>query len=497
MFIPIITDLVNKSLATGLFPTPFKQALVRPLTKKATLDKDIYKNYRPVSNLPYVSKLLEKVVAERLKVHIDKNGLNEVLQSAYKSGHSTETALLRVQNDILRAVDNGQGVFLILLDLSAAFDTIDHSILLNILEDDLGLHSTVLEWFRSYLSERSQSISIDGVLSALIFLLYGVPQGSVLGPILFCIYTLKLGMIIRKYGLTFHIYADDTQIYASFSITSKDELLRVLANVVACIQEIKSWMSKCKLKLNGEKTEFMVITSPYYRNVVKQVSLNISDVDIMQAQRVRNLGVMFDTVMNMRPQITNICKCANYYLRCIGSVRKYLTDDSAALLIHSFVSSRLDYCNSLLAGLPDGDYAKLQKVHNTAARIVTRTLKFDHITPVLIELHWLPIPLRIVFKILLMVFKALNNMAPMYIRELLTNYVPVRNLRSSHQGQLVQPKVHLKTYGERAFSTVAPRLWNELPMEVTILKDIDAFKCALKTHLFRKFIANPSVVIKK
>ena len=253
-------------------------------------------------------------------------------------------------------------------------------------------------------------------------------------------------------------------------------------------------MTKCMLKLNGD---FIVITSPYYRSAVQDISLDMGDVSVEQAQKARNLGVMFDSVIGMRPQITNICKCANYYLRCIGSIRKYLTDDSAAQLIHSFVSSRLDYCNSLLAGLPDVEYAKLQKVHNTAARIVTRTLKFDHITPLLVKLHWLPIPLRIEYKILLLVFKATHDMAHVYLQELVPSYKPGRNLRSAYKGQLLEPRINLKTYGERAFSAVGPKLWNRLPSDVSLLNDIDSFKRALKTHLFKMFIDKPGHFIKK
>ena len=151
-----------------------------------------------------------------------------------------------------------------------------------------------------------------------------------------------------------------------------------------------------------------------------------------------------------------------YYLCCIGSIRKFLTDDSAAQLVHAFVSSRLDYCNSLLAGLNDSDYHKLQKIQNTAARIVTRTRKFDHITPVLIQLHWLPIPLRIEYKLLLIVFKALHDLAPPYIKELITRYEPLRELRSSDIGWLEEPRVKLKIYGNRSFQYVAPKLWKQL-----------------------------------
>jgi hypothetical protein len=254
---PIITEIVNSSLSTGIFPSKFKHALVRPLLKKSHLDKDTMKNYRPVSNLAYLSKLVEKAVAERLQEHMKDHDLNEIFQSAYKKGHSTETALLRVHNDIMCAIDKGHGVLLVLLDLSAAFDTIDHETLLTLLRDVLGVEGIALAWFRSYLSGRTQSVSIDGTLSALIALLFGVPQGSVLGPLLFCVYILLLGKITRKHNVSFHIYADDTQIYCSFTAKSMESAHSALEKVSSCISEIRSWISYFKLKMNSDKTEFV------------------------------------------------------------------------------------------------------------------------------------------------------------------------------------------------------------------------------------------------
>ena len=190
---------------------------MKPLLKKMSLNPEVLKNYRPVSNLTFVSKLIEKTVSSQLISHLENNDLLETFQSSYKPRHSTESALLRVSNDILRAIDDKQCVFLTLLDLSAAFDTIDHCILLEVLHD-LGVEGIALEWFRSYLSNRSQCISIDGVHSVPQNLPHGVPQGSVLGPLLFCTYMTELGKIIRKHGLNFHTYADDTQIYLAFKV---------------------------------------------------------------------------------------------------------------------------------------------------------------------------------------------------------------------------------------------------------------------------------------
>ena len=170
-----IADLVNSSLTSGKFPSELKSAIVKPLLKKPSADLDILKNYRPVSNLSFISKIIEKVVAARLLDHMMDYGLMDQYQSAYRKGHSTETALVRVHNDILRAVDKGLGVCLILLDLSAAFDTVDHTILLTFLKEHIGLDGQALDILKSYLTGRTQCVSVDGVLSELSELAYGVP----------------------------------------------------------------------------------------------------------------------------------------------------------------------------------------------------------------------------------------------------------------------------------------------------------------------------------
>ena len=212
-----LATIVNASLscACAEFPTELKKAFLTPLIKKIILDCEIFKNYRPVSNLSFISKLVERVVCVQLVEHL-KTNLYEIFQSAYRQLHSTETALLCVQNDPLQAVDNEGGAILVLLDLSAAFDTIDHQKWLNLLNQSFGIRGVALKWFESYLKDRTQTVQIGPCTSTTVILRYGVPQGSVLGPILFTMYTTSPGNIIRKHGLNFHLYAADTQLYISF-----------------------------------------------------------------------------------------------------------------------------------------------------------------------------------------------------------------------------------------------------------------------------------------
>jgi hypothetical protein len=371
-----------------------------------------------------------------------------------------------VQNDLLRAVDSGGGVFLVLLDLSAAFDTLDHNILLRRQEESVGLSGVALQWMDSYLRGRSQSVVIDGVKSEPADLQYGVPQGSVLGPVTFTIYSSPIGEIARRHNLEIHLYADDTQLYVFFKIkdaTSQQDVLRTLQS---CVSELRAWMAVNKLQLNDDKTEFLAICAPWYRDAVVVNNLTVGPSQVAAVPAARNLGVLMDNALNMDAHVQRLCQTSVAQLMNIADIRRCLTQDAAEKLIHAFVTSRLDYCNALLFGVSAASLQKLQRVQNMAARILTRTRKNEHITPVLRHLHWLPVEYRVQYKIVLMTYKALHNEAPDYISDLLCVRVPGRTLRSSARDDLVVPRTRLKRYGDRAFSVAAPRLWNALPHEL-------------------------------
>ena len=257
-----ITNIVNYSLREGSFPSCFKTVHFTPLLKEAGLDRNILKNYRPVSNLSYISKLIEKVVARQINEHIAQEGINKN-QSAYRVFQSTELALLKIQNDNATSMDKGAAVGLVLLDLSAAFDTIEHSILFNYLQHWYGIDEVVLKWVQSHLNSRKQWIKIDGHFSDAFQLPYGVPQGSVLGPLLFYPIYNPTQFIISKFNLTHHLYADDTQIYLELDSRNFDSSITELTN---CFEAVQAWMGKNKFKLNPDKTEFIVIGDDQIRS---------------------------------------------------------------------------------------------------------------------------------------------------------------------------------------------------------------------------------------
>ena len=311
--------MVNISLESGHFPWAWKEALVRPILKKNGLDT-VFKNYRPVSYLSFISKVTERAVFLQIDNHMKKHDLYSSLQSAYRKNHGTETALLKVTNDILMEMNSQLAVLLVLLDLSAAFDTVVDSVLLRRLQTSFWISEVPLDWFKSYLSARTLRVSIPGALSGSLPLDWGVPQGSCLGPLLYIIYSSKLFNIIERHLPNSHCYVDDSQIYLSFKpddLSSQQNAITAMQN---CIDDIRSWMEHDKLLLNDEKTEFLVIGT---RQQLSKV-ITVGNSAIMKSSVVGNLGSYIDDKLSMNSHIKKVSNASFYYLHNIRRIRKHL-----------------------------------------------------------------------------------------------------------------------------------------------------------------------------
>ena len=242
-----------------------------------------------------------------------------------------------------------------------------------------------------------------------------------------------------------------------------------------------------RLMINDAKCEFLIIGTRQQLQKINISNVTVGDSVIPPSTCIRNLGSWFDSEMTMDTHITKACSAAFFHLHNIKRISKFLSHDSLSVLIHAFVTSRLDYCNSLLYGLPTAQIMRLQRVQNSAARLLTNTLKFQHITPILHRLHWLPVLYRINFKIILLTYKAIQGLAPRYLQELVIVKKESRYLlRSANNGPFLSypSGKMLPTLGDRAFAMAAPKLWNALPWHIRSEQSLAVFKCKVKTFLF-------------
>ena len=475
--LPALTVLVNLSLSTASMEG-LKDTVITPLLKKADLDPEVLKNYRPVCNILYLSKLIERGVSVQFYDHMTLINGHTANQSGYKPKHSCETLLIRVTNDIIVSLDSSMCTIKLLLDLSAAFDTVDHDVLLDILWFELGIRGKVFDWFVSFLSNRKQAVVIDGQKSNFVDNPYGVPQGSVLGPVLFNVYVRSLITILKQEGYTVHGYADDHQ--ALFEFTIEFQVYAIKYAIPHCLDIISKWMGKHFLKLNPTKSQVIIFHPKSVSNQLVFKRLLLSDGSYIQiSQEVHNLGVILDSELTFSPQISSNISQGHHLIRNVAPIRKFLSVDHVKTLVNSIVISKVDNCNALLYGVSSHNTDRLQKFQNSCARLIYHKRKYDHVSGILRELHWLPAEARTYFKLLCYVYKCIHDLAPSYLSELIA-------IRRDHDLSLTVPR-RSTMIGDRAFSSAGPRLWNALPAELKLSNSLDCFKSKLKYFLFNSF----------
>ena len=437
-------------------------------------------NNRPISTLPFLAKIMERAVVWQLQPHLESNNIFDEYQSGFRPGRGTETTMIKVKDDCLWAMDNDEASALILLDLSAAFDTVDHARLLERLVSVAGLEDMALTWMASFLQNRTQRVRLGTYYSSNSSLSCGVPQGSALSPILFNIYIRPLLYIIQRHNLRFHVYADDTQIY--FKLPKNE---KVQVDLASCLEEIQSWMGANYLKLNGSKTECIIISNQSKTSLTDFPSWPASFMPSPTlATQVRDLGIIVDSKLSLKAQVNQVVSACYYQLKLLRSTFHFIDEVDKVHVINAFIGSRLDYCNALYMGCPKTLLHKLQLIQNAAARLLTGVGRRDHITPSLKALHWLPVAERVLFKVGCIVHKAIHKIGPGYLQETFTCYVPNRSLRSADQANLIVPKFRRTRCGGRTLDAQGSTFWNSLPLYIRREKDLLKFRTFLKTFLF-------------
>ena len=351
-FLPLITRIVNLSLLSGTFATEWKTAVVRPLLKKKGLDI-ILQNYRPVSNLPYISKIVEKCALNQFMKYLESHRLLPDYQSAYRRGFSTETALLKLVSDILWNMGKGHVTALTALDLSAAFDTVDHTVLCNLLSFTFGVSAESLPWFITYLSSRNAEVHINSSRSNPRAIDFSVPQGSICGPVLYTVYASTLENYIGVSDVSLIGYADDHSTYLSFDPNDSAGEQEIIQSLEDKLVKVNTWMNLNRLKLNPDKTEFILFGSRQQLNKCKSKEISVVDAGVGRSNCIKYLGGYLDEQMNLKRFVSDKCKTISMNINHIRQIRPYLTEESCKQLVQTLITGHLDYANSLLFGLPE------------------------------------------------------------------------------------------------------------------------------------------------
>ncbi len=475
VLIHYITCILNTSIVTGTFPTLWKQATIIPILKAG--DADDPQNFRPISLLPIISKVLEKIISCQLTNYLEENNLLKNTQHGFRSRLSTETALLTLSNTLYKNIDNKKLSLITLLDLSKAFDSVSPTILLNKLIN-MGID---IFWFENYLSKRTQQVRMGEILSNTLEISFGVPQGSVLGPILFTIYVNDFLDFFTDCVVI--QYADDTQLIHTGTVDHIEELI---SRSEQTLKRARNYFLKNGLLMNTKKTQCMFVGS---RKCVAQIppgtSIKIEDSEIRPSKAVKNLGVYFDEFMTFEKHIDEICKKMFGITTYINRVRENLCKDARTTAIQALVLSNINYCIKVWGSTNATHLQRVQRAQNFAAKVALGGgAKRDHVTPFIKELGWFKISFKYKYEICIMIYKILNSNTPSYLMKLPT-VKDTRPVCTRQQNQLFVPKTRTCT-GARSVQVAGPRLWNSLPLGIRDANTVFSFKRKLYNYILQE-----------
>ncbi|XP_060810695.1 uncharacterized protein LOC132904396 [Amyelois transitella] len=482
-----ITHIINTSIVTGTVPCFWKRALVTPIPK--TSKPSSYSDLRPISILPYLSKILEKSVQTQLVKFLEANNVLPVLQSGFRRNHGTTTALLDVTDNILAAQDRGQCTILTLLDFSRAFDSLNIELLLSKLAY-YGLDPSSVAWFRSFLGGRSQSVKLARENGLCLFsqslpVKHGVPQGSILGPLLFIIFSADITRVIKH--CKYHLYADDVQLYIS---DVPNNISQAVIKLNEDLGRIAEWSLRNSLTLNPKKSNYIVLGSRFQLASIinEDLGVKIGNDVISRAMEVRNLGLIVDPQLRFESHVASLVKSCFYRLKVIYKIRNLLTEEVRIRLCETLILSRLNFGDIVYGPrLLCKTQRLIQRIQNACARFCFNIPPRSHISPYLIRATMLNMETRRQLHLASLMFGVMKFHKPNYLFSKLI-FFRFRGrsgpCRSTRPILSVQP--HKTVAFEGSFRHQATRCWNDIPPPIRLLSSIYSFKKNLKSFLREK-----------
>lgn len=468
---PVLLHLCNKSFSTGVFPDQLKIAKVLPIHKSG--DKRLFNNHRPISVLPAISKILEKLMYNRISEFCTTNNIISQAQYGFRQGRSTETALTKFKNDVLKAFDNRSYTISLFLDMSKAFDTVDHQILLEKLKH-YGIRDTAYHWFKSYLDNRKQYVEYGGTNSTTQTVSFGVPQGSILGPLLFILYVNDITSSSRLFDAI--LFADDTTLYASHS--NLDTLIEMVNNE---LNNVHGWITANKLTLNINKTKYLI--HQRNKNVPRNTDpINIGNTIVTEEENTTFLGVVVDRQLTWNSHIQSVSSKISKQCGILYLTRNCFNKNALKQLYYSLVYPFLSYCHTVWGSAGKTKLKRIELAQKKSIRTISFKSKYDHTNELFKSLYLLKWEDINNFCSAIFVYKSIHNYngMPLFNFRLNERY----NLRNSNDLEI--PRMITKQ-SQTSINYHGVKVWNSLPHYIQNKPSLSSFKISLKSYLFSKY----------